>query len=182
MNPRRADRHLRRGHFLRGQLALGGRAVLHSHRQEAAQAGHRHRHSVQLGAAVAVPVRRRRQEPRPNLLILRIQPEEGSRCCSFPRSPAAACGCGRSRWTSTTARASVSDLLRLTRLCWWMPCRRSDALHPPGHGGSELAVIQPILEDWNNRRFDFPNYEPGTWGPAEADAMIARLGRQWRNS
>jgi glucose-6-phosphate 1-dehydrogenase len=44
------------------------------------------------------------------------------------------------------------------------------------------SVIQPILENWNHRRFDFPNYEPGAWGPAEADAMIARLGRQWRNS
>jgi glucose-6-phosphate 1-dehydrogenase len=44
------------------------------------------------------------------------------------------------------------------------------------------SVIQPMLENWNNRRFDFPNYEPGTWGPAEADSMIARLGRQWRNS
>jgi glucose-6-phosphate 1-dehydrogenase len=44
------------------------------------------------------------------------------------------------------------------------------------------TVIQPILENWNNRRFDFPNYESGTWGPAEADAMIAKLGRQWRNS
>jgi glucose-6-phosphate 1-dehydrogenase len=44
------------------------------------------------------------------------------------------------------------------------------------------TVIQPILENWNNRRFDFPNYEAGTWGPADADAMIAKLGRQWRNS
>jgi glucose-6-phosphate 1-dehydrogenase len=44
------------------------------------------------------------------------------------------------------------------------------------------AVIEPILENWSSRRFDFPNYDAGTWGPAEADAMIAKLGRQWRNS
>ena len=37
-------------------------------------------------------------------------------------------------------------------------------------------VVQPILEDWNASKFDFPNYERGTWGPAEADAMLARLG------
>jgi glucose-6-phosphate 1-dehydrogenase len=43
-------------------------------------------------------------------------------------------------------------------------------------------VIQPIQENWNGRRFDFPNYEQGTWGPADSDAMIARQGRQWRNS
>ena len=54
---------------------------------------------------------------------------------------------------------------------------------PAGPASASYAqVIQPILENWNNRRFDFPNYDPGTWGPSEADAMIVRQGRQWRNS
>jgi glucose-6-phosphate 1-dehydrogenase len=26
----------------------------------------------------------------------------------------------------------------------------------------------------------FPNYEAGTWGPPEADALIERDGRRWR--
>ena len=37
--------------FLRRQLALGGRAVLHPHRQVAAEARHRDRHPIQLRAA-----------------------------------------------------------------------------------------------------------------------------------
>ena len=49
-----ADRHLRRGVILCRQLALGGRAVLHPHRQAAAQARHRNRHPVQRRAACAV--------------------------------------------------------------------------------------------------------------------------------
>ena len=43
-------------------------------------------------------------------------------------------------------------------------------------------VVQPILDDWQSRKLDFPNYEPGTWGPEAADAMLARRGHHWRNS
>ncbi|MCF3111383.1 glucose-6-phosphate dehydrogenase [Niabella sp. CC-SYL272] len=41
-------------------------------------------------------------------------------------------------------------------------------------------VIEPILETWENRPpVDFPNYAPGTWGPEDAEALIAREGRNW---
>jgi glucose-6-phosphate 1-dehydrogenase len=43
-------------------------------------------------------------------------------------------------------------------------------------------VVQPILDNWASRKFDFPNYEPGTWGPAAADEMLAKHGHHWRNS
>ena len=44
-------------------------------------------------------------------------------------------------------------------------------------------VVMPILESWQNRiSVDFPNYSPGSWGPEEADAMIARDGRSWINA
>lgn len=43
-------------------------------------------------------------------------------------------------------------------------------------------VIMPILETWENRTpVDFPNYVPDSWGPDEADALIARDGRTWIN-
>ncbi|MGH9674735.1 MAG: hypothetical protein ACRD44_16275 [Bryobacteraceae bacterium] len=42
------------------------------------------------------------------------------------------------------------------------------------------AVVQPILDDWSNRRFDFPNYAGGSWGPRESDEMLARRGHAWR--
>jgi glucose-6-phosphate 1-dehydrogenase len=38
-----------------------------------------------------------------------------------------------------------------------------------------------ILEGWSEAPPpSFPNYEAGTWGPAEAEAFIQRDGRQWR--
>ena len=49
-----ADRHLRGGYFLRRQLALGRRAVLHSKRKAASEACDGYRHSVQCAAACHV--------------------------------------------------------------------------------------------------------------------------------
>jgi glucose-6-phosphate 1-dehydrogenase len=42
------------------------------------------------------------------------------------------------------------------------------------------SVVQPILDYWSTRKFTFPNYAAGTWGPPEADAMLARRGHVWR--
>jgi glucose-6-phosphate 1-dehydrogenase len=39
--------------------------------------------------------------------------------------------------------------------------------------------IDGIIESWNDRIPDFPNYAAGTWGPAAADELLARDGRQW---
>lgn len=41
-------------------------------------------------------------------------------------------------------------------------------------------VITPILETWQTRPpVDFPNYGPGSWGPEDAEALIARDGKTW---
>lgn len=41
-------------------------------------------------------------------------------------------------------------------------------------------VIEPILDAWENRPpVDFPNYSPGSWGPEDAEALIAKDGRNW---
>lgn len=41
-------------------------------------------------------------------------------------------------------------------------------------------IIMPIQEAWQNRQAeDFPNYAPGSWGPEDAEALIARDGFNW---
>ena len=42
------------------------------------------------------------------------------------------------------------------------------------------AVVEPIMQVWGERKFDFPNYAAGTWGPKAADEMLARHGHAWR--
>lgn len=41
-------------------------------------------------------------------------------------------------------------------------------------------VIMPIEEAWQNRPpVDFPNYAPDSWGPEDAEALIAKDGHHW---
>jgi glucose-6-phosphate 1-dehydrogenase len=41
-------------------------------------------------------------------------------------------------------------------------------------------VVMPILEVWAARKpLDFPNYSPDSWGPEDAEALIARGGHNW---
>jgi glucose-6-phosphate 1-dehydrogenase len=41
-------------------------------------------------------------------------------------------------------------------------------------------VITPIMEAWQTRTpVDFPNYSPGSWGPEDAEALIAKDGFHW---
>ncbi|TCZ74202.1 glucose-6-phosphate dehydrogenase [Flaviaesturariibacter aridisoli] len=41
-------------------------------------------------------------------------------------------------------------------------------------------AIQPIMEVWGHKPpVDFPNYTPGSWGPEDAEALIARDGFNW---
>ncbi len=43
------------------------------------------------------------------------------------------------------------------------------------------SVITPVLDVWKALPpRAFPNYEAGSWGPKEADELLARDGREWR--
>jgi glucose-6-phosphate 1-dehydrogenase len=46
----------------------------------------------------------------------------------------------------------------------------------------ELAwsLIDPILEEWEtDQEPPLALYEPGTWGPSETNALLAKDGRAW---
>jgi glucose-6-phosphate 1-dehydrogenase len=41
-------------------------------------------------------------------------------------------------------------------------------------------VVMPVIEAWEQRApIDFPNYAPDSWGPEDAEALIARDGHNW---
>ena len=41
-------------------------------------------------------------------------------------------------------------------------------------------VVMPIIEAWEMREpVDYPNYAPDSWGPEDAEALIARDGKNW---
>jgi len=41
------------------------------------------------------------------------------------------------------------------------------------------TIVDPILEAWQSQRGPIPQYEPGSPGPAEADALMEQ-GAHWR--
>ncbi|MGI5149407.1 glucose-6-phosphate dehydrogenase [Plantactinospora sp. CA-294935] len=42
-------------------------------------------------------------------------------------------------------------------------------------------IVDPIIEHWAKDRSPIPTYEAASWGPTDADRLIGRSGRRWRN-
>jgi glucose-6-phosphate 1-dehydrogenase len=65
-----------------------------------------------------------------------------------------------------------------------LDCMKGDQTLFDRADGVEAAwrLVDPILQAWeNDKDSSFPNYAAGTWGPPQADEMIARDGRRWRH-
>jgi glucose-6-phosphate 1-dehydrogenase len=44
------------------------------------------------------------------------------------------------------------------------------------------SIADPILDVWKALPpREFPNYPAGSWGPRDAEELLARDGRHWRN-
>ena len=117
----------------------------------------------------------------PNLLILRIQPEEGISLKFVSKRPGA----------GMTLRPVSMDFNYGASFGERSPSAYETLLLDAIIGDATLytrqdmveaswRAVQPILDCWNAQKFDFPNYAAGTWGPAAADAMLARRGHVWR--
>jgi len=120
---------------------------------------------------------------RPNLLILRIQPEEGISLRFLSKLPGSGMrlrpvsmdfnyGSSFGERSPSAYETLLVDALTGDATLY----TRQDMVE------ASWRAVQPILDDWATRKFDFPNYEPGTWGPAAADEMLARQGHAWRNT
>src|SRR6185312_3956003 len=45
----------------------------------------------------------------------------------------------------------------------------------------DALLGDPIIEHWANDMSPIPTYEAASWGPTDADRLIGRSGRKWRN-
>ena len=64
-----------------------------------------------------------------------------------------------------------------------LDCLIGDQMLFARHEWVELSwtLITPILEHWQRTPAPaFPNYPAGSWGPKEADELIERDNRKWR--
>ncbi len=115
-----------------------------------------------------------------NALVIRVQPDEGVTVRFGSRCPAPRWRSGTSRWTSRTASRSRSPARRRTSGSSWTSCSATPT-SSPRHQEVELSwtILDPIEEYWDKHGKP-AKYAAGTWGPAEADEMLARDGRSWR--
>jgi glucose-6-phosphate 1-dehydrogenase len=117
----------------------------------------------------------------PNLLIVRIQPEEGISLKFLSKTPGAGMKLrpvsmdfnygssfgerSPSAYETLLLDAIIGDATLYTR---------QDMVE------ASWTVVEPIQEVWRNTKYNFPNYPAGTWGPAASDDMLALRGHVWR--
>ena len=46
----------------------------------------------------------------------------------------------------------------------------------------QWALVDSIVAAWSRDQPVFPNYPAGSWGPPEADELLRRAGREWREA
>src|ERR1035441_2618920 len=116
-----------------------------------------------------------------NLLILRIQPEEGISLKFLSKRPG----------SGMTLRPVSMDFNYGSSFGERSPSAYETLLLDAIVGDPTLytrqdmveagwSVVEPIQNAWREAKAEFPNYAAGSWGPAAADEMLARRGHVWR--
>jgi len=119
---------------------------------------------------------------RPNVLSMRIQPDEGITLRFGAKIPGPSMNIGSVNmdfsYTEAFGKSSANGYERLL-----LDAMFGDGTLFAHRDGVEAtwALMTPILEAWKKDPVkDFPNYAAGTWGPAAADALLESEGRKWR--
>jgi glucose-6-phosphate 1-dehydrogenase len=117
----------------------------------------------------------------PNVLVMRIQPNEGITLRFGAKLPGQAL---RIRWVNMDFRYGSSFGSKppeaYERLL--LDCLLGDSTLYARRDMVERGweIVTPLLEAWKEPPADFPNYAAGTWGPKAAFELMERDGRKWR--
>lgn len=118
----------------------------------------------------------------PNVLVLRIQPAEGIEMTFGAKVPGPAMRLGNVHmdfcyadyfggFPGTGYESLIYDCMNGDATLF----KRADNVE------AGWALVEPILDVWGALPSrSFPNYPAGTWGPPEADELLRKDGRQWR--
>jgi glucose-6-phosphate 1-dehydrogenase len=121
-------------------------------------------------------------DPQPNLLAIRIQPDEGILLRFGSKVP----GLG------LDIRPVTMDFTYGTAFSVDAPDAYETLILDVMLGDASLftradeveaawGIVEPVHEAWlDMAQPAFPNYQAGTWGPEQADELIERDGRRWR--
>ena len=119
----------------------------------------------------------------PNQLVLHIQPEEGIALRFAAKTPGPAMRLGTVdmdfEYADYFGKQPSTGYERLLHDCMVGDAtlfQRADMVE------AGWSVVNSMLDLWKALPpRNFPNYASGTWGPKEADDLLERDGRHWRN-
>lgn len=119
----------------------------------------------------------------PNELVINIQPNEGISLSFEAKIPGPAVRLGAVNmdfqycdYFGATPSTGYETLLYDCMMGDPTLFQRADMVE------AAWTVVQPILDVWKALPpRDFPNYAAGTWGPRQADELLLREGREWRD-
>ena len=119
----------------------------------------------------------------PNELVISIQPDEGISLNFEAKIPGPVMRLGAvnmdfqySDYFGTTPSTGYETLVYDCMMGDPTLFQRADMVE------AAWTVVQPVLDVWKALPpRDFPNYAAGTWGPAQADELLHRDGREWRD-
>jgi glucose-6-phosphate 1-dehydrogenase len=119
----------------------------------------------------------------PNELVINIQPDEGISLSFEAKVPGPVVRLGAvnmdfqySDYFGTTPSTGYETLLYDCMMGDPTLFQRADMVE------ASWTVVQPILDVWKALPpRDFPNYASGSWGPEQADELLRRDGREWRD-
>ncbi len=118
----------------------------------------------------------------PNQLVLHIQPEEGISLRFAAKAPGARCAGHGGHELRVRGLLRIQPSTGYERLLH--DCMIGDAtlFQRADMVEAGWCVVSPVLDVWEALPpRNFPNYAAGTWGPKEADELLERDGRRWRN-
>ena len=126
--------------------------------------------------------RGRCSELQPNVITMRIQPDEGISLRFSSKVPSPnmeVCPVIMDfNYADAFGKSSANGYERLL-----LDAMLGDGTLFAHRDGVEAtwSLLTPVLEAWaKNKPADFPNYASGTWGPAAADELLANEGHAWR--
>jgi glucose-6-phosphate 1-dehydrogenase len=119
----------------------------------------------------------------PNVMVLHLQPDEGISLTFQAKVPGPVMKMDEATMHFDYAeRFGATPSTGYETLVYDCMCGDATLFQRADSVEAGWTVVQPVLDVWRALPArNFPNYAAGTWGPDEADELLARTGRHWRN-
>jgi glucose-6-phosphate 1-dehydrogenase len=121
-------------------------------------------------------------DPEPNLLAMRIQPDEGIMLRFGAKVPGLGVDIRNVTMDFTYGSAFQVDSPDAYETLILDALLGDASLFTRADEVEEAwSIVDPVIQAWADEGPPaFPSYEAGTWGPEAADDLLAREGRRWR--